>query len=269
VAQYAAALQWAYERSLVEVSGDGKEVLDRKGTNLMELGKHNSQIVFGAAGFTVKAGQGAFPAPYVSWYGAVSCCNWLSEMEGFEPCYDLSVWTCDFSRSGYRLPTEAEWEFAARSGYEGMRFPWSDTNVITHSRANYKAGPKPGEELAPPYDASPTLGLHPDYANNKPPSSPVGAFAPNNYGLVDMCGNVWEWVWDWSARYLPGHQVNPVGPETGTHAIFRGGSWQTTAERETVASRYRSAGRAAMIEDVGFRVVMSLREAPPGAAPSP
>lgn len=252
ISEYTAALQWAHTNGIVSLSADEKTVIDRNGTVLMEIGKYNSQIVYHAGRFEVKTGHGSFPAPYVSWYGAVSYCNWRSQMENLKECYDLATWECDFTRSGFRLPSEAEWEFAARGGYEGMRFPWGDTNVITHTRANYRAS----TNFA--YDVSLTFGLHPDYATNSPPSSPVGSFKPNNYGLYDMCGNVWEWVWDWSARYASAFQVNPTGPAAGTYRVFRGGSWQTTAERDTVASRYRSASPAATVEDVGFRVVLPV-----------
>ena len=253
VAQFAKVLQWAHERGKVAISGDGKAVLDSKGTNLMEYGKYNSEIVFQSGSFGVRSNHANSPAPYVSWYGAVSYCNWLSEIEGREPCYDLETWACDFTKEGYRLPTEAEWECAARGGYEGMRFPWGDTNVITHSRANYQSSTNTV------YDVSPTIGLHPDYADNVPPSSPVGSFAPNNYGLYDMSGNVWEWVWDWSSRYSSAFQVNPLGPISGEFAVFRGGSWLTKAGSTTVASRYRSSRRYSTVEDVGFRTAISFQ----------
>lgn len=255
--ELAAVFQWAFENNLIQVSSN--TVLLRSGdTNvLMDLKRFAQEISFSSNGFSVKTGREEHPAAYISWYGAVAYCNFLSSVEGKEVCYNLQGWSCDFTKTGYRLPTEAEWELAARGGYEGKRFPWHDSDLITHSRANYKS------ETNNVYDVSPTRGFHPDYAGSNPRSSPVGTFPPNNYGLYDMCGNVWEWVWDWSGRYLSGHQTNPIGPVSGRFRVFRGGSWYTTAERVTVAMRYSSAAPDRRIEDVGFRPVLPLTtEAP-------
>lgn len=251
LAQVARLFQWGLTNNLITVVGD--YVQGMQGTNLYRLNRYNSEIYFLNGHFFVKAGRDSFPSPYVSWFGAVTLCNLASRIHGKEECYNLQTWECDFGKNGFRLPTEAEWELAARGGYEGRRFPWGDTNVITHSRANYKSSTNNV------YDVSPTLGLHPDYAANKPSSSPVGTFPPNNYRLNDMCGNVWEWVWDWSARYSSLYQEDPTGPSSGRFRVFRGGSWYTTAERVTCAARYTSAGPEAMIEDVGFRMVIPFR----------
>ena len=142
------------------------------------------------------------PVHTVSWYDCVKWCNARSEKEGRTPCYNLSTWACDFAANGYRLPTNTEWEYAARGGLSGRRFPWGDT--ITHSQANYYSS------ISYSYDVSSTRGFHPTYATGGYPyTSPVGAFAANGYGLYDMAGNVWEWCNDAS----------------GSARSIRGGGW--------------------------------------------
>jgi len=129
------------------------------------------------------------PVHTVSWYDVVKWCNARSQKEGRTPCYNLSTWACNFSANGYRLPTNAEWEYAARGGLSGRRFPWGD--MIDHSRANYYGYPSYYT-----YDQG-YQGFDTRYATGDYPyTSPAGAFAANGYGLYDMIGNVWEWCDD-------------------------------------------------------------------------
>jgi formylglycine-generating enzyme required for sulfatase activity len=257
-------LQWAYDQGLVVVETvppngpfGGRIVRNTTGTtnDLFGLDEFAEELDFVNGMFEVKVVIGVpkenFPCVYVSWYGSVAYCHYRSLMEGKESCFDLSDWSCDFSKKGYRLPTEAEWELAARGGYEGMRFPWGDTNVVTHSRANYRSDSNFF------YDVSPTRGQHPDYVSQPLESSPIGAFPPNGYGLYDMCGNVWDWVWDWAQNYSSATQTNPAGPATGTFKIFRGGSNFTTAERTTCAVRFVATHPSATGFDIGFRIAMT------------
>ena len=173
------------------------------------------------------------PAQSMTWYDAVQWCNARSEKESKTPAYytdaGLSVryragqvapyvnWS-----GGYRLPTEAEWEKAARGGASGHRFPWADVDTITHSRANYHS--YGAGNTSYPYDVSPTSGWHPTFNDGLYPyTSPVGYFAANGYGLYDMAGNVWEWCWNWYGSYSSGSQTDPRGPASGSYRVFRGG----------------------------------------------
>lgn len=155
------------------------------------------------------AGSGkvsSHPVHTVDWFDCVKWCNARSKKEGKTPCYNLSDWSCNFSANGYRLPTNTEWEYAARGGLSNKRFPWGDT--ITHSQANYYSFSSSS------YDVSPKQGCHPTYATGGYPyTSPAGAFASNGYGLYDMVGNVWEWCNDAS----------------GAYRYNRGGSWDCIA----------------------------------------
>ena len=170
------------------------------------------------------------PVQTISWYDMVKWCNALSQKEGFTPCYTTegvayktgakdSV-ACNWNSMGYRLPTEAEWEKAARGGLTNLRYPWGDT--ITHDQANYYSDGASD-------DLNPTRGFHPSYASGSEPyTSPVGSFAPNGFGLYDVAGNVWEYCWDWGGylRALNNYGArDPKGAATGQSRIHRGGAW--------------------------------------------
>ena len=173
------------------------------------------------------------PVQTVDWYDVVKWCNARSDMEGLPPCYytdsgmtlvyktgDTDNVYVNWSANGYRLPTEAEWEKAARGGLSRHRYPRGDT--ISEDQANYYSC------LCWPYDLSDT-GFNPAFtAGGQPYTSPVGYFAPNGYGLYGIAGNVSEWCWDWWSETY--YSVSPGtdcrGPASSSDArVLRGGHW--------------------------------------------
>lgn len=216
-----------------------------------------NQITWNGSTFGAVAGRENYPMILVSWYGAAAYTNWRSQLEGRVPCYDTGPWSCSFSANGYRLPTEAEWERAARGGAAGHRFPWADTNEIRHARANYYSS---SSFL---YDTSLTRGYHPDYDDDGLPyTSPVGVFAPNAYGLYDMAGNVMQWCNDWytNVYYASSPYEDPRGPASGTLRAVRGGSWSVGASISRCADRFGD-DPTHRSDETGFRVAM--RRIPP------
>jgi len=178
-----------------------------------------------------------YPVVNVSWYNAVRFCNWLSRQAGLEEVYDESTWEADFSKVGYRLPTEAEWEYAARAGGKEIKYP--NGNTLTHDDANYWG--TGGRDV---WDRT----------------SPVGSFPPNELGLYDMAGNVWEWCNDWYDEdyYSRSPVDNSTGPSSGRYKVLRGGSW------DFGPGSCRTANRIRVVPDdtwgnLGFRVVLPVR----------
>lgn len=162
-----------------------------------------------------------YPAYYVSWYAILKYCNLRSMAEGLTPCYTISgstnpdnwgevptsrnsTWDaaiCNWNANGYRLPTEAEWEYAARAATNNPDYLYSGSDDIS------------------------TVAWY--WSNSGSSTHPVGTKAPNGIGTYDMSGNVWEWCWDWysSSYYSSSPQNDPRGPESGSKRVLRGGSW--------------------------------------------
>jgi formylglycine-generating enzyme required for sulfatase activity len=177
------------------------------------------------------------PVERVRWTDALKFCNARSAEEGLTPCYDLETWTCDFTADGYRLPTEAEWEYACRAGSTGDYYFEGDA-----------------EQFA-------AHGWSRDNARRK--HHPVGEKEPNGFGLYDMPGNVREWCNDWYApdAYTAEHATDPHGPTSGEKTVLRGGAFSCSAESCTSWARYCDdpgfTDACVSSDDYGFRCVKS------------
>jgi formylglycine-generating enzyme required for sulfatase activity len=172
-------------------------------------------------------GREQTPAVNVSWFDAVAFCNRLSKREGYRRCYYrlFGRWFCYWRADGYRLPTEAEWEYACRAG----------------TKTRYSFGDDPD-------------GLD-RYAWFRGQSTQeVAQKLPNPWGLYDMLGNVWEWCWDWYGDYTSEEEADPTGPKSGSYRVLRGGSFGLPPER--LRSAYRVVVRPEDGDEfVGFRCV--------------
>ncbi len=189
------------------------------------------------------------PVVNMSWYDAMAYCNWKSIQEGLGPAYsysgkgtDSSEWPSgwntethnniqwDKASDGYRLPTEAEWEYAARRSASGpVAMVYAGANSVD--------------------------GVGWSYRNSGLRTHPVGQKIANGIGLYDMSGNVWEWCWDWYGEYGTAAQNDPCGPASGASRVMRGGSWLDPAELLRVACRAR-LGPSSTRTGYGFRLCL-------------
>ena len=198
-----------------------------------------SRIGWSAGQFTVLDKKENHPMVCVRWHGAVAYCNWLSAQKKLPVCYDTKTWECDFNKSGFRLPTEAEWEYAARGGQQQPYWNFPFANEANPARANwpesknpFRVGPLPWTTPVGFFDGQTHRKADfgwPGTAESFPAASGV-----NGFGLYDMAGNVWQWCTEWYERnyyvYCPTN--NPPGPANGSpmpdgkaYRCLRGGSW--------------------------------------------
>lgn len=189
------------------------------------------------------------PVENISWLDAISYCNARSELEGLTPAYTVDGQNVTWNReaNGYRLPTEAEWEYACRAG---TTTPFNTENSPSADEVNYY-GHYP-YEIEGNYFSQGNLDTQP--GQYRETTVDVGSFSPNAYGLYDMHGNVSEWVWDYYGSYSTEEQTDPTGPETGSLRVYRGGGWNDFAKN------MRSAYRATLEQDhgsfnIGIRLV--------------
>ena len=180
------------------------------------------------------------PVEQVRWSDAVKYCNKRSAMEGLEPCYDLQSWQCNFAANGYRLPTEAEWEYACRAGTKmAYYFGDSPSKLSNHAWFEDNSGGKP---------------------------RPVGGKPANPWGLHDMHGNLWQWCNDFYQvdYYQQSPEKDPRGPKSGETKVVRGGAWKFSADSCRSGYRYNENPGYADVcfgyDIYGFRCVRAAPE---------
>lgn len=195
-------------------------------------------------------GRGSRPVVNVTWFEAVRYCNWLSKQLGYQPVYSIrgQVVEANWNANGFRLPTEAEWEYAARGGGKTVRFG-NGKNTADPRELNFDANPNYKERYSAP-------------GENRKKTMPVASFKPNPLGLYDMAGNVREWCWDWYALdyYMSSPGSNPRGPEKGDldNRVVRGGSWSNAPQSTRAAFRDDNAPDIPE-SNIGFRLARNAR----------
>ena len=199
-----------------------------------------------------------YPEPTVTWYDVIKWLNARSEKEGRIPVYytdngqatvyktgqvNVAAAAVKWTANGYRLPTEAEWEYAARAGTTTRYY--TGNCISSDTQANYSG-------LAA-YNGCPT-------GQRRSVTTVVGSFPTNPWGLYDILGNVWEWTWDWYGPYTSNAVTDPRGPDSGSTRVIRGGGWGSDAYQPRLAYRHSwlpSLKATDIASDLGFRCAIS------------
>ena len=229
--QFAAVMNEALDRGWVTASTSTVRNVSGNQQELLDVGSSDCRIDYSGGRFVVNSGYGDHPVTEVTWYGAVAFAFYLNELLEVEQTYDLSDWSVDAEAAGYRLPSEAEWEYAARGG--------SASNGYTYAGSN-------------------DLDVVAWYGSNSGSTThTVGTKAANEIGTYDMSGNVYEWVQDWygSTYYSSSPGSDPIGPASGSYRVIRGCGWNSAANYLPVSYRTGSFPDNANVLK-GFRLVV-------------
>ena len=224
-AQYAFMAQWALDNGYcTATSTTVRDALDGSTEELLDLDGNFSEISYNGASLIVDPGREQYPVMIVTWYGAAAYCDWMSMKYDLPRAYDHFSWLCNhndpYDAPGYRLPTEAEWEYACRAG---TLTPFNTGECLdAGTEANYNG--------SYPYTGCPS-GPNEDW------SVPVRSYPANMFGLYEMHGNMAEWCNDWYADNYEGDVTDPVGPFTAFARVWRGGIWFNPAQVSRSAHR--------------------------------
>lgn len=240
--QMAAVLNWALSENLLLANPSG--VSNRTGNlqELVDLDDSHCHISYSANnGFEVDTGKELYPCMEVSWYGAMAYCYYLSQMEGLEQSVDLTDWSLDLDATGYRLPTEAEWEYSCRAGTQTAYYTGNREADLATAGWYLTNSSNPSNRLV--------MGKGTDT---------VGVKIANSWELNDMHGNVWEWCWDWLGSY-DGDATDPTGAIDGSMStrVIRGGGWHENALQSRSANRAGHLPSSTFL-NIGFRVARSI-----------
>lgn len=233
--QYADIAQWAYDNGYcTSTIFSLRDNLDGSTEELLDLNAITCEISYSGGVFSVDLGKENHPVKQVSWYGAVTYCDWLSLQSGLPRAYDHDLWLCNgydspYEAQGYRLPTEAEWEYACRAGSTTAFANGQITNIECND---------------PVLDA---IGWYCGNANN---GHPVAELIPNDWGLYDMHGSLNEWC---NNRF-----VEYGGWDTGWNRVFRGGAWNYSAQYCRSAIRFADYPEFSSY-NIGFRFVRTIQ----------